>query len=379
MGIVNGTITFSRYQIIGTLPDNMREFVDAQIKLFAFREATAVEHEHSVGWTSLENILDTNFEYANYSFAEYLAFSLRVDKKVIPPSLLKLKLLQAEKKLLSERETKKIFKEERRELKETVRLMLVQSTPSTPSFYEVCWNVTDKELLFCSHSQKTGEEFEDLFKRTFNLSLIPILPWTRERLPEDIAANLDRIVEDNFLKISSGKSVDSSPRDLSFLGREFLTWLWFKSEERGGTILIPDKGDIGLHFTRRMVLESGEGQYAERVACQGYYADLKEGITALQKGKKIKEARLKLSVDSNEFEVTLKADKFQFQSLKPPPTLKFGEEEEEKEGRILERVYLIETVIRTMEQLFNLFLSHRTSPEWISSEIPRIQKWMGDS
>ena len=34
-----------------------------------------------------------------------------------------------------------------------------------------------------------------------------------------------------------------------FVGQEFLTWLWFKSEERGGTIFLPEAGeDIQLVF-----------------------------------------------------------------------------------------------------------------------------------
>jgi len=29
-----------------------------------------------------------------------------------------------------------------------------------------------------------------------------------------------------------------------FLGQEFLTWLWYKSEERGGAIELPGIGDL---------------------------------------------------------------------------------------------------------------------------------------
>ena len=44
----------------------------------------------------MENVLDTNFEYANYSIGDYLVFSLRLDQKRIPPPLMKIKLLEAE-------------------------------------------------------------------------------------------------------------------------------------------------------------------------------------------------------------------------------------------------------------------------------------------
>jgi hypothetical protein len=170
--------------------------------------------------------------------------------------------------------------------------------------------------------------------------------------------------------------MNTSTADLTFLGREFLTWLWFKSEEREGTVMVPDSGDIGIIFAQKMVLASGEGQYSETVACSGIYSDLKEGKAALRKGKKIKEARIKLAIESDECEFTFKADSFQIQTMKLPPTLNMAEEEAEKEGRILERIYLTETAFGMMEKLFMLFLGKRLSPQWDSEEVPKIKKWM---
>lgn len=167
-----------------------------------------------------------------------------------------------------------------------------------------------------------------------------------------------------------------STADLSFLGREFLTWLWFKSEERDGTIMVPDVGDIEIVFVRKLILESGEGEYSETVACKGIHSDLNEGKAALRKGKKIKEARIKLGIESDECEFTFKADNFQFQTMKLPATLNMDEEEKDKEGRILERIYLTETAIGMMEKLFSLFLNKRLSPAWNSEEVTKIKKWM---
>lgn len=164
--------------------------------------------------------------------------------------------------------------------------------------------------------------------------------------------------------------------DLSFLGREFLTWLWFKSEERDGTIMVPDVGDIEFVLAQKMILESGEGQYSEKVACSGIFSDLNEGKAALRKGKKIKEARIKLGIESEECEFTFKADSFQIQTMKLPVTLNMDEEEKEKEGRILERIYLTETAIGMMEKLFSLFLAKRLSPAWNSEEVTKMKKWV---
>jgi len=59
-----------------------------------------------------------------------------------------------------------------------------------------------------------------------------------------------------------------------FLGQEFLTWLWWKSEERGGSIDIPGSGDITVVFEKHMLLESGEGESTEKIVCTGLQAEL---------------------------------------------------------------------------------------------------------
>jgi len=171
--------------------------------------------------------------------------------------------------------------------------------------------------------------------------------------------------------------MEAATTDFSFLGREFLTWLWFKSEERNGSILIPGTGDIEVLFLRRLVLESGEGDYSETILCRGFRTDLKEGKTALREGKKIKEARIRLGIGSDEWEFTFKADAFLFQSMKLPDAPAYAEEEEmDREGRLLDRISMAERAVETMEQLFSLFLQKRTSPEWRSEEIPRIARWV---
>ncbi len=171
--------------------------------------------------------------------------------------------------------------------------------------------------------------------------------------------------------------MEAATTDFSFLGREFLTWLWFKSEERNGNISIPGTGDIEVFFLRRLVLESGEGDYSETILCKGFRTDLKEGKTALREGKKIKEARIRLSIDSDEWEFTFKADTFLFQSMKLPDAPAYADEEAtDREGRLLDRISMTERTVETMEKLFSLFLTKRTSPEWKSEEIPRIAKWV---
>jgi hypothetical protein len=370
MGLLKGTLSFSRYRFPGKMPKNFREFVDRQIKLHAFREGSLGAEEKSLGWTSIENVLDTNFAQSDYLYGDYLAISLRLDRKVDPPSLLKLKMLEAERKFLSAR--KRLSKEQRDEIREQIRLELLSKAHPVPSFFDVCWSLSENWLLFGSLTAKVMEEFETLFKKTFDGTLYASVPWDVRPLDAKLAEQVSALKAGIFLEPGAVEDSAAAP----FLGREFLTWLWFKSEERGGAISLPEVGDVETAFMRRLVLESGDGEYSETVVCQGLHADLKEGKAALREGKKVKEARLQLGKGTDQWEFTLKADQFQIQSMKLPSGLSFSEEGEQKEGRLLERIGLVENALKTLDQLFSLFLARRLSPAWSSEEIPRLRKWV---
>jgi hypothetical protein len=374
MGLLKGTLTFSRYRIMGPLPKNFHDFISRQMKLFAFRELSAGNEEKSSGWTSLENILDTHFEYANYAVGDYLAFSLRLDRRIIPPSLMRIRFLEAEKKALGSKGKRVLSKGEKEEVKDRVRLDLLSRTPAVPSFFDVCWALSPNWVLFGSLSSKVADEFESLFKKTFNLPLSPLIPWDPGHTDRELGEKISSLRDSVFLNPQGGKEGPGSP----FLGREFLTWLWFKSEERGGAVQVPGGEDVEVTFARRLVLESGGGDYSESIVCQGLHAGLKEGKAAIQEGKKVKDARIQLGVGSDKFEFTLRGDRFQFQTLKLPSGMSMAEEEEgeEKGGRILERIYLIEKAAKVMDQLFSIFLKKRLSSQWSLEEIPRIQKWV---
>jgi recombination associated protein RdgC len=69
----------------------------------------------------------------------------------------------------------------------------------------------------------------------------------------------------------------------------------------------------------------------------------------------------------------------EFRNVKLPKTDGTETEEsanpEEVEGMILERIYLFEELIRTVNDLFRLFLEIRIGSEW-REELQRIQSWV---
>ena len=163
-----------------------------------------------------------------------------------------------------------------------------------------------------------------------------------------------------------------------FLGQEFLIWLWYKSEERGGAIDLPGIGDLTVVFEKHILLEYGDGESFEKVICQGLQAELKEARTGLRMGKKLEQARILLGRGEYEWNITIKASRFEFKSVKTPKTMAAGEESDDPEaveGRILEKIGLYEEVLHLIDELFRLYLNIRLSASW-EAELVKVRNWV---
>jgi recombination associated protein RdgC len=166
--------------------------------------------------------------------------------------------------------------------------------------------------------------------------------------------------------------------DKKFIGQEFLTWLWYKSEERGGAVFLAGEGDIQVVFEKHMLLESGTGESREKLICQGLQTELREARTGLRMGKKLEKARILLARGDYEWNLSLSATLFEYRNVRLPKTLSPSEESSDPmavEGKILERLGMAEEAVRTIDELFRMFLKIRISAEW-SDELAKLKAWV---
>jgi hypothetical protein len=357
MGLIKGNFSFMQFSVEGQLPQAFTTFINNRIKGNSFREARNSTEEKRMGWVSLTDILDADFEKANYTLGDYLVFSLRIDRKLISPKLMKIRLMEEQRRFLAEHGQTRIGKAMNEGLKDKVKLELLTKSDPVPSFYDVCWAVGQNKVYFSSLSDKVADDFVDLFKKTFSLGLKRILP------------------HEHPLALKSKTQGDVAAEDISLIGREFLTWLWFKSEERNGTIALSKSVEVELHLLKRIALEAGEGEYSQGVVCSGLHAELKEGKEAIRQGKKVKETGIKLHCDQNEWEFNFKADNFYFQSLKMP-VVDWQETPDDPSASLLERIYLIENAVKTIDKIYESFLAIRFSADWAEKEKPLVVKWL---
>jgi len=164
-----------------------------------------------------------------------------------------------------------------------------------------------------------------------------------------------------------------------FLGQEFLTWLWWKSEERGGSVNLPGQGDVTLVFEKHMLLEYGEGEASEKLICSGLQSEMKEARTGLLMSKKLEQARILLVRGEMEWNFTLAAAMMELRSVRLPKTEKIkpqtGDNQEEIEGTLLERIYLFEELVTTINALFTSYLKSRVSDDW-QDELTKFRQWV---
>ena len=156
-----------------------------------------------------------------------------------------------------------------------------------------------------------------------------------------------------------------------FIGYEFLTWLWFWIDNvTGGDVPRAD-----LRIGNRLVLENRAHDRKESITITGDDAGLEEAMLALQKGALVAELNLICTVKNQEYRFTVKGESFHITQLKTPET-ESVKNSEDMEGALLEKIYLHEIALKTMEDLFKEFISNRISKGWDTKTVPAIKEWI---
>jgi len=190
VGILSATVSITRYKVEGKIKEPVPETVFKALKENPVLEIDGDVSEKAVGWTSFDTPLNPDFGGSSFDFGSYLVFSLRIDKKTIPPKVLKKYCAQEAEKRLAGTGRAYLSKDEKQSIKEYVTNLLNRRIPATPNVYDLLWNLEAGRLLFFSNLKAANEELETLFSKSFKLSLIRLFPFTMADLatglsPED--------------------------------------------------------------------------------------------------------------------------------------------------------------------------------------------------
>ena len=158
------------------------------------------------------------------------------------------------------------------------------------------------------------------------------------------------------------------------LGQDFLTWLWYKSETTQGSFETQKGEFFSVVMEQRISVQGGQGDSLETATVSGAMSELREARMGLNNGKKVSRALLRLERDTDNWQVSLKAENFSLNALKLPKLDK-PEADEDPDAALLERLYLIDTCLELLDELYKMFLNLRLTSEW-DDEVKKVREWM---
>lgn len=170
-------------------------------------------------------------------------------------------------------------------------------------------------------------------------------------------------------EVEADKAREQLLRGKTWLGREFLTWLLWRSEG-GDPLLEVDGLDLVVLFTGRLTLKGVKGEVTE-LAAKGTMAPYSEIIRyAIDRGLLVHQARLRLTHGERTWEATLDAEHLDVKSAKLPELLT-----EEEDDRQSERLDLADQLSGFVDALVDDFLALRQSRAWNQKVVPALKSW----
>jgi hypothetical protein len=153
--------------------------------------------------------------------------------------------------------------------------------------------------------------------------------------------------------------------------RDFLTWLWYFSEEESGRISLEQYGDFELMIDGPLTLAfAAEGKGAtETTIKKGSPLKSAEAKAALEVGKKLRKAKLVFCRGEDIWSGTFDADKFSFSGVQLPEG-----EEMEANSRFAERIQFLHIFQIALQEYFKKFVDETTGTGWQELE-KKIKKW----
>lgn len=155
----------------------------------------------------------------------------------------------------------------------------------------------------------------------------------------------------------------------AFVGKEFLTWLWFLSET-DPVIDLSGNRAVEIEILGPLLLDANFGD-ARSTALKGESAGLSaEAGTSLREGKKLRRARIKLNVEGVEWTASLDGETMGVTGLSVPSSgkLPFSESLRLRTDYILDFESLL-------TELVNFFLDRRLDEKRWAAELKKIHAW----
>ena len=308
MPFENGSLAVTFFELLVDLPENFHE-------KFAVRRAGTLdsvskdpEDDAQLGWVA-RHVLDTEITDVSVHRGRFVSMMLRKAKRQVPASLLQAVCRREEQAYLTSKQADFVPSKVRKQIKQDAVAKLLPMMPPSLSSIPFVIDPAAKMLYLGTGSQAAIDLFIEQFAQTIK---IEPLQWT----PASILAKDFDTTESAFPAVSFCGVRDTEP----VIGRDFLTWLWYFSEN-GGKADLGQDGEFELLIEAPLVFaDSGEATGAEETVVKKGNSPQRsaEAKAALATGKKLKKAGFTMARGQEMWTGTFDADRFSFSGLKLP-------------------------------------------------------------
>jgi recombination associated protein RdgC len=368
MAFLGGSASLRTFTLKGTVP--ARDGVIRGLEARSFKEdEIGAGGETSMGWVTRRDLFDVDFDEGAVLIDRHAVFGLRIDKRSVPASLLGAHVARQERAWRRDNAKDFVPRAVRSEIRSEEKDRLMAMLPATPTVCPVLWNLADGRVHLGALTSARAEALTRLFHESWGLTLEPHGP---EERADSISGVRQKIRTLSPLDFAQGQVLPKDGEgDASFLGRDFLTWLLYRTEQEGGDLELDKWGRLGVFFEDRMAFEGENHSCRLQVLQQGHPSGSAEAKTALLLGKKLVQARLTLAADDEEmWKLTIDADTLDLRSVRFPRT-----ESSDPESRLLDRLDTVERVFTAVDALYRAFLNDRTKSSFLEDEGPLLKSW----
>ena len=155
----------------------------------------------------------------------------------------------------------------------------------------------------------------------------------------------------------------------TFVGEEFLTWLWWQCETTGGVFDLGGGHAISMAIEDNLVLRGDASEDEEDILRGGVPTRSQEAAVALATGKRLGRAKIVLATEDREWTVTFDGSAYLFAGAKVPQPGKDDDPD-------VEAFMGFADLAETFDQLLGQFLRLRLSPKFGKETLPAMRKWV---
>jgi len=360
MPFERGSISFRMFHVPHRLPTDI-------VARFAQRAAPPLKSmgtEPVHGWIGGRHLLDVPITDENAYFGGYLRMALLKAERKVPKSLLRAECMLEEFAHMRAENKPFVDRKTRSDIRKNVMARLLPTMPPTLKGIHFVYDERAKLIYATATSAAQTDAYRIHFRNAAGFDPIPL---TAETAAVACEANTGNWGRTSFSPELPDSAMDETP------GLDFLTWLWFASEARGGLFDTKDHGRVAIQIEGPLLFtRTGEGAH-EIALRHGLPTISAEAKTALLSGKKLERAKLVLGRAGDEnWSCSFDSDAFVFRGLKLPE----AKEMLDAASAFQDRIQKIGLFREMLLDLFAQFAAERDNPQRWTTAQKEIHRWV---